>query len=337
MKNIIKLLIVFLVLSLTTSCNSQNTEVSESSNEEITTEVETKEDTEESEPNIEQFVFKTDATIEESVIYDDDRVTIIAKSLEYNNNSATLNLEIENKSSELIKLYAGTMAYSINAINNYMTSDGYLNCEIEAGQIAQDDMSFSKNEMLIHGISEIALIQVGFEITDENRNEAYTGPLEIRTSAFDAYDMASDDYLNIMTSNTFSYTYNTEVNYQSKEELFSENGLSISKPVVMTNKDGEQSIFFEISNESDSTVYYSDYNISINDVLVQEYIWNYDTISAKKRTVQSISLSRLIEKYLESDDSKELGNIEAITFTVEFKNEDGFVVAEPTEITIHLK
>ena len=96
--------------------------------------------------------FSKKATIEEKVLYDKDNVKITATNLEYGEEAANLKLKIENNSKKKLTFSAGTMGYGVNAINGFMVSGGYLNCEADAGESIDEEMSFDYEELILLGI-----------------------------------------------------------------------------------------------------------------------------------------------------------------------------------------
>lgn len=84
------------------------------------------------------------------------------------------------------------MGYGVNAINGFMVSGGYLNCEADAGESIDEEMSFDYEELILLGMKEIADIRVGFTISDEDFNNIYTKPVQIKTSLADSYDYSKN-------------------------------------------------------------------------------------------------------------------------------------------------
>ena len=119
-------------------------------------------------------------------MYDKDNVKITATNLEYGEEAANLKLKIENNSKKKLTFSAGTMGYGVNAINGFMVSGGYLNCEADAGESIDEEMSFDYEELILLGMKEIADIRVGFTISDEDFNNIYTKPVQIKSKKFAA-------------------------------------------------------------------------------------------------------------------------------------------------------
>ena len=75
---------------------------------------------------VEPREFKKTATIEETVLVDENGVKITAKELTYGNYAAELTLVIENNSDKDLSFIANSIGYSCNSINGYMVPDLWL-------------------------------------------------------------------------------------------------------------------------------------------------------------------------------------------------------------------
>ena len=67
-----------------------------------------------------------------------------------------------------------------------MVPEGYLNCDVAAGKKANDTISIGYDTLMLYGIYEIADIEIGFDISDDDYNHTYTGPRTIQTTAVDS-------------------------------------------------------------------------------------------------------------------------------------------------------
>lgn len=198
-KSISILLTVLLVLSLA-ACGATNEGATvDDSSSTASTESQTPDknnnsdadDDDESQGNYELREFKKGATIEETVLVDENGVKITATELTYGNYSAEVALLIENNSDKDLSFIANSIGYSCNSVNGYMVPEGYLNCDVAAGKKASDTISIGYDTLMLYGIFEIADIEIGFDISDDDYNHTYTGPITLRTSAADGYDYPS--------------------------------------------------------------------------------------------------------------------------------------------------
>ena len=99
------------------------------------------------------FEFKKDSNIDETILYDEKEMKIVAKTLEYGNSAVSLKVEITNKTKKQISVVSGTLGFPVNAINGFMTKGGYLNCDTPAGSTIEEELKYTYNDLLIMGIS----------------------------------------------------------------------------------------------------------------------------------------------------------------------------------------
>lgn len=278
--------------------------------------------------------FSKKATIEEKVLYDKDNVKITATNLEYGEEAANLKLKIENNSKKKLTFSAGTMGYGVNAINGFMVSGGYLNCEADAGESIDEEMSFDYEELILLGMKEIADIRVGFTISDEDFNNIYTKPVQIKTSFADSYDYSknSKNYHKAITSKALKYTYDIDIPYFETDEIYSSNGIKVVSEGYMKNADGDRVLFLEVQNNSENMIYFQTSDLKVNEKKLYDGTWSYDCILAGCTTLVNIDVDYGIESYAEN--TKDFEQVETIGFTAQAENKDEYVVSEPSEITV---
>ena len=290
----------------------------------------------EDEPEItyEPREFNKSATIEETVLVDANGVKITATELTYNNYSAELELVIENNSDKDLSFIANSIGYSCNSINGYMVPEGYLNCDVAAGKKANDTISISYNTLMLYGIFEIADIEIGFDISDDDYNHTYTGPCSILTTAAGGYDYETPCYRETIASKESQAEYDYSVPYFSTETAYEENGLIIASQAVMENKDGQSILLLEVTNTTDKIVGVSTTNIDINGLRVCDSTWSYDSINPGKTAIVNIDLSSVIEpEYLEVYGITEVGNV---ALKVSFKDTDSNEVASSAYLSVDI-
>lgn len=257
--------------------------------------------------------FNTEATIEPTVIYDENGVRITADQLTYDNFSAELSLTFENGSDKKLSFISGSAGYHVNSVNGYMIDVGYVNCEVEAEQSATDALTFDFNELNIYGITEIADMEIGFDISDGEYNSVYTGPVQIKTSAAESYDYTVNTYQEILNNGAFENAFNSTVNYFSDDDLYSNYNICVTSAALMTNSDGEPVLMFEIENNSQSEVVVSINDVSINGNIVREDHWSSDNINAGKKRLVDLQLTDLADGY--EGDFSGISNASSISFT----------------------
>lgn len=318
-KSISILLTVLLVLSLA-ACGATNEGATvDDSSSTASTESQTPDknnnsdadDDDESQGNYELREFKKGATIEETVLVDENGVKITATELTYGNYSAEVALLIENNSDKDLSFIANSIGYSCNSVNGYMVPEGYLNCDVAAGKKASDTISIGYDTLMLYGIFEIADIEIGFDISDDDYNHTYTGPITLRTSAADGYDYETPCYRESIASKESQAMYDYSVPYFSDDVVYEESGLVITSQAVMTNKDGDSILLLEIKNTTDAIVGASTTNIDINGLRVCDSTWSYDSINPGKTAIVDIDLSAVLEpEYLEVYGIKEVGHVD---------------------------
>lgn len=274
----------------------------------------------------------TDVTIEETVLFDENNLKITATDLSYTNYSVELNLLFENNSDKDMTFISGSLGYSCNAVNGYMIDDGYLNVDVSAGKKANETISFNIEGLSLYGITEIADIQIGFDISDDDRNHTYSGSKQVKTSAADSYDYATDTYIKSINSGVLETIYDCTIDYFAEDRPFDQGGIQIVSETLMTNKDGKKVIFLEIENHSSESVYGAASNISVNGLIVYNGIWSTDSINPGARRIMDLSLSSMLdEAYWNAFGISDIGEV---TCSFAVKDSDYNEINVPQEICI---
>lgn len=270
--------------------------------------------------------FDTSGTIEETVLYDENDVKITATELVYNKNSAKLNLLIENNSDRALRFHSGTTDLGSNSINGYMFSGSYLSCDIAAGKKANDNLSFDYDYLSILGIYSIADIELAFEIRDDNFDEFYTGLIPIKTSLADSYDYSVDTFQNSINNKDFQNSMGLSVDYFSDETLFDQHDVSIVSAAMLTNRNDEKIILFEVENNSDRIISVGSGDIAINGLVVQSGNWSSDSVNPGKRCLADLSFDSLVE--FSQMSSFGIDEITSIDFKLTLRDTDYDTIAD---------
>ena len=340
MKKAISILLALLLLISMTACDtsSNNTDNNDSGNTFVDSQPATDgagaDKNDDAQVTVNPREFNKSATIEETVLVDEYGVKITAKELTYGNYAAELTLVIENNSDKDLSFIANSVGYSCNSVNGYMVPDGYLNCDVAAGKKANDTISISYDTLMLYGIFEIADIEIGFDISDDNYNHTYTGPRTIQTTAVDSYNYKTPCYRENIAGKESQAEYDYSVPYFSADAVYEESGLVIASQAVMDNKDGDSILLLEIVNTTDEIVGVSTTNIDINGLRVCDSTWSYDSINPGKTAIVDIDLSSVLEpEYWEIYGIAEVGNV---ALKVSFKDGDSNEVADPAHISIDI-
>ena len=99
-----------------------------------------------------------ESNIAESIIYNENDITITAKSLSYDDYDVNLDLLIENNSNENI-----TVQTRLASINDIMV-DPSFSCDVVSGKKVNDSISFSNDELSAYKIDSIKTIEFYFTI-----------------------------------------------------------------------------------------------------------------------------------------------------------------------------
>lgn len=278
--------------------------------------------------------FRKEATLTETVMLDEGGVKVTATGLAYTESSADLAITIENNSGKDLSFTSGSLGYSCNSVNGYMVSDGYLNCDVLNGTVANDVISFSYDTLMLYGINEIADMEIGFDIKDADYNSIYFNSPPIYTSAFEGHDYETDHYQQTITSQASMNTYNYEMIHFSQEPLYAQQGVELLSSGVMVNQDGERALLLEMENTGDKTVYIATSDIGINGLTATTSLWSSSAVAPGKRCIVDVQLDKVLEPSWQSVYG--VDEIGEISLSIGLMDENWTEVAEkvPVEIAI---
>ena len=278
--------------------------------------------------------FRKEATLTETVMMDEGGVKITATGLTYTESSADLAITIENNSGKDLSFISGSLGYSCNSVNGYMVNDGYLNCDVLNGTVANDVISFSYDTLMLYGINEIADIEIGFDISDADYNSIYFNSPPIHTSAFQGHDYETDHYQQTITSQAAMNTYNYEMIHFSQEPLYAQQGVELLSSSVIVNQDGETALLLELENTGDKMVYVSTSDIGINGLTATTFLWSSSAVAPGKRCIVDVQLDKVLEPSWQSVYG--IDEIGEISLSIGLMDEQWMNVAEkmPVEIAI---
>ena len=244
--------------------------------------------------------FNPIATIEQVLIYDKNDVKITVNGLEYSDYYAELNITIENNSAKDLTFNAGSVAYANNAINGIMIGDGHIYVDIPAGKKINETIDFSIDNLMLHGITQIAEIQLSIKAEDKDYNHFYTGPMKIKTSIADSYDFSLNTYASIMKNGVFETLSQSSIEHYSETELYDQEGIQIISQALVTTSNEEKILMYEVVNTSEQFIYLDSSNISINGLEIYPFSCGKESINPKTRRVVTINLSNLLaDEYIQ--------------------------------------
>ena len=245
-----------------------------------------------------QDIFTGRATIEETVLVDEENIKITATDLSYNSYQASVSLLIENNTDKDLSFTSNTWGDSCNSVNGYMMSSGWINEDVAAGKKAKATASFGLNELAIYGMTDIAEIQLGFRIVDDDYDEYLTtGPRSIRTSAYGAYDLSEDTYRENIQKYIKLLSNDVQIDGFMSDVTEYQNGVRVLSTLFIVNGDGEQLVMIEFENTTNEDRIVSIANMMLNDLMINSGTWTSDRINANSRCITSINLSNCLEDY----------------------------------------
>lgn len=299
MKKIISMFFTMLLMFSLTACEINKVDSGDSvDNQQSDSEIQSSEPSIENPDNTHKKLgtFNKNVTLDEIVMLDKDGIKITATGLNYTDYSAELELIIENNTEKNLSFISGSYGYKCNSVNGYMMSNAYLSCNVAAGKKAIDSVSFDYDELMIYGITEIADVEIGFDIGDDNYNHTYIDPIQLKTSAFDSHDYSVDCYQTAITNSATMNAYGYDIKYFSKDAFYDENGVKLVSSCFVVNDYGETMLLLELENTTGNSVHVRTSDVSLNGLLSYGSDWSDDTINPGKRGIIDVNLSYSLEK-----------------------------------------
>ncbi len=278
--------------------------------------------------------FNVFPSIEETVLWDEKGVKITATELTYTKYDAELSLLIENNSDKEVSIIAGSAGYCCNAVNGYMVADGYLNEDVSAGKKAKETIAFSLKELAVYGITEIAEIQVGFDIDMGEDEEFYTGPRVVKTSVADTYDFARNTYRENVSGKDLERDYDCTIEVFQETEKVVMDGLTLMSYALVRNFDEEQMLLLEMKNDTEEVVRLDAVGLTVNGLDVYRYSMGSDFIAPSCRCVMNINLDSNIDETYRS--AFGLTSMDKLSFTIKVRDEGYRELLAETEVCLEL-
>lgn len=251
-------------------------------------------------------MFSSQATIEETTMVDQNDVKIIANSIEYTDSRATLHITIENNSDQDLSFYSDTLGYSMNTINGYVVSGGYLNSDVSAGMKAKEDVYFDKRALLMNGIYDIAEIGMSFYANDSESDEVFsTDLITIKTSIYDQYDFSEDTIKKAINDGIWENELSAKITYANTDFECSQEGITISSIVIADTYNDSPTILVELENTSDQRKKFGSSNLMFNGIGVCRSRWSSYNIPAHMRALADFDVDALIDEEYRSLLSKD--------------------------------
>ncbi|MBR5126313.1 MAG: hypothetical protein IKU68_06220 [Oscillospiraceae bacterium] len=281
MKKVLKLVLVILAICMLLACCG-GTEEGEKPVSTQPNQTEKVEEPAQTEASVPEEIKAPEVTIEEAVIYDDDKVTITVKGMEAGWSGLDVKLLVENKTDRNIALSGD------NVVVNGVTMSSWLYIDVAAGKKANGTLTLYSDSLETAGIDQLAWL----ESCDAHIYDT------------DSYDTLADVQFEIVTSLGKDYV---QVLDEAGELLYEAAGIQVIAK-VMTDEFYGKTLLLYVKNAGEKHVYVQAENISVNGFTMDA--WMYDLVCAG--TVRFCDLD-LWESGLEEN---EIETIEDVTFTI---------------------
>lgn len=276
--------------------------------------------------------FQKTASIEETILYNSEDILITATELGYTDYSADISVVIENNSEKNLTFISNSIGYSCNSVNGYMIADGYINSSVAAGKKANETLSLSYDMLRLYGIFEIADIEIGFDISDDEYNHIYTGPCQIRTSIADQYDYQRQSYRETVVSDGAAGYFGYTIPYFSDKALYDQGGIKVASSLFMEKNDDGSAVLLEVENNAEQSVRATMADIYLNGLGVYSGTWSSMNINPGKKGILDLDFLTLLADELR--DAYGIQSVGTVTLTMEFENQEGEKIGDPAMITV---
>lgn len=222
-----------------------------------------------------------DATLAETVLFDQDGIRITATGLSTDSLfGPELNLLVENDSAQNIVVQPN---YCM--VNGYMMG-GLLSADVAAGKKANDTLDFLSNALARCGIETITDIELDLVVSDGDSWQTLyeTGPVILQTSAAGQYTQTYDD---------------------SGEEIYNQNGIRVVAKSVNDDLFG-MGIKFYLENNTDKAIIVNADNVSVNGYMMTDLF--YSDLAPRSHAVDTLTLlgSELEDNHIDTITDAEL-------------------------------
>lgn len=274
-------------------------------------------------------MFASEAEVEETVLLDENDVKITVTDISYGY-SPEIVLQFENNTDKELEFYTGTIGYSWNSVNGYMTS-GYMNETISPGKKVKGKISLNTDELMMMGIQDISELQIGFHIEDENNDEYINmDPVTVKTT--NTYDYSKETFVDAMTNQFVADKVGYSLNYISEDVLYDANGIKVNAVALVEKSNENEALLLEIENTGADPLVAGTADIAINGVVVSSGTWDNTRINPGKKAISTVDLNSILET--EFKDVLGISEIGEISLNIEVKDRNYDEIADPERITI---
>lgn len=285
--------------------------------------------------------FDTAGSIEPTTLLDDEFVSITATGLDYQNNTARLDVTVVNKTELPIQVQCGSSA-GTTFVNQYMYPSASIYALLDPSKTSEERMSFGFQELGIYGITQISEIGFGIKASyndyaNANYEEIATGSALLKTSLFEADGYSEDSYIASMENGSVLQSAGAVMKSFTKDIDYSQNGIAIKSLALVENKDQESTLFIEFENLSDIDMQLIVSDVMVNGIMAYEGSWTAERDDSGKIAVMDISLDSL-KRMMEGDEAGalDLSSVETVQVELSAVDESGNTVLQPSTLEFSL-
>lgn len=235
--------------------------------------------------------FDKSATIEETILFDDQGIKITATGLSFERYyGAVLSLIIENSNDFDVTVLSGSTSFDWNYVNGYMAS-GYVHEKVAAGKKAMTKISFDLDELKLCGINGISEFGLAFLVQKEDYSTLLETGLIVLKTSFEASDDST--FKEMIASNELQKTAGYTVHYLSTDVSLESRLVKLKSVSLLSNQNGEQSAFLEIENLSENPVYVQVRDTTVNGLQLYSGLWSSKAIAPGKTRVVDVKFQSM--------------------------------------------
>jgi hypothetical protein len=235
------------------------------------------------------------ATIDSTVLVDEKDVKITASNLAYESYQTTIDLLIENNTSQDLSFTSGTMAFCCNSVNGYAISSMYVNEDVTAGMKKNTEVSIRNDELEFLGIKDIAEIEMGFRVETEDYDDyLVTAPVKIQTSSAASVDLTEDTYQKGLSDGSFERISGGKVEAFQKGSFYSADGINLISAAIV-KKDGTDAVLLELENTTDQVLSFHVGDFAINNLVISSPFWDSITLNPHGRAVMAENIDNMAD------------------------------------------
>lgn len=277
--------------------------------------------------------FNLDGVIEQTVLLDDDALTIVAEKLEYRNDMAYLTLSFTNNTEGELDVMTSTLGYSANYVNGCMMTEGHLSAQIPGGETAEEEVGYSLWELQLYGMKGIGTLGLGVRAVNDEFEEVFKGIVEVTTSLYGEDSIDSGTFAGFVDSPAFSQRLGYDVEAASSiDHSLGAAGLDALSAFLLTNQEGERAVMVELMNNTDDALIVHVSDVSINGALAYEGPWTADTVAPGKRfVIDDLLLSSMVEDKADEFDLSKVGDV---SMTISITDANRNTILDSADLTV---